>query len=73
MKAGLLAAVPGVDVFTRQEMLDRTQNYWVFGTGAGITVGSDPRAEWDETELKAARLLAAAVGTTAARRSVTTP
>ena len=43
------------------------------GTGAGITVGSDPRAEWDETELKAARLLAAAVGTTAARRSVTTP
>jgi para-aminobenzoate synthetase component 1 len=44
-----------------------------FGTGAGITVGSDPRAEWDETELKAARLLAAATGTTAARRSVTTP
>lgn len=28
-----------------------------FGTGAGITWGSDPRLEWQETELKAARLL----------------
>ncbi|MQY09262.1 chorismate-binding protein [Actinomadura macrotermitis] len=28
-----------------------------FGTGAGITWGSDPRGEWRETELKAARLL----------------
>lgn len=28
-----------------------------FGTGAGITWGSDPAAEWDETELKAARLV----------------
>jgi putative ABC transport system permease protein len=37
VKAGLLAAVPGVEVFTRQEMLSRTQNYWVFGTGAGTT------------------------------------
>lgn len=27
------------------------------GTGAGITWGSDPRAEWEETELKVARLL----------------
>jgi para-aminobenzoate synthetase component 1 len=33
-----------------------------FGTGAGITWGSDPRGEWDETELKAARLLAVASG-----------
>jgi para-aminobenzoate synthetase component I len=31
-----------------------------FGTGAGITWGSDPEREWDETELKAARLLAIA-------------
>ncbi len=31
-----------------------------FGTGAGITWGSDPAREWDETELKAARLLAVA-------------
>lgn len=28
-----------------------------FGTGAGITWGSDPGAEWAETELKAARLV----------------
>jgi para-aminobenzoate synthetase component 1 len=28
-----------------------------FGTGAGITWGSDPSAEWQETELKAERLL----------------
>lgn len=31
-----------------------------FGTGAGITWGSDPEREWDETELKAERLLAVA-------------
>ncbi|MFF8954834.1 chorismate-binding protein [Streptomyces sp. NPDC014894] len=31
-----------------------------FGTGAGITWGSDPGREWEETELKAARLLAIA-------------
>ena len=31
-----------------------------FGTGAGITWGSDPPAEWAETELKAARLVALA-------------
>lgn len=28
-----------------------------FGTGAGITWGSDPEQEWDETRLKAAHLL----------------
>jgi para-aminobenzoate synthetase component I len=41
-----------------------------FGTGAGITWGSHPEREWDETELKAARLLAVASEeseTTAAR------
>ena len=31
-----------------------------FGTGAGITWGSEPKREWDETELKASRLLAVA-------------
>jgi para-aminobenzoate synthetase component 1 len=31
-----------------------------FGTGAGITWGSDPEAEWAETQLKAERLLEAA-------------
>ncbi|MEV7423055.1 chorismate-binding protein [Streptomyces sp. NPDC091212] len=33
-----------------------------FGTGAGITWGSDPEGEWRETELKASRLLAIASG-----------
>jgi para-aminobenzoate synthetase component 1 len=28
-----------------------------FGTGAGITYGSDPVGEWNETELKAQHLL----------------
>ena len=31
-----------------------------FGTGAGITWGSDPQGEWAETELKASRLIALA-------------
>jgi para-aminobenzoate synthetase component 1 len=31
-----------------------------FGTGAGITWGSDPAGEWAETELKAARLISLA-------------
>ena len=31
-----------------------------FGVGAGITIDSDPTAEWAETELKAARLLSLA-------------
>jgi para-aminobenzoate synthetase component 1 len=33
-----------------------------FGTGAGITWGSVPELEWEETELKAARLVAIASG-----------
>jgi para-aminobenzoate synthetase component 1 len=33
-----------------------------FGTGAGITWGSDPLGEWRETELKAARLVGLANG-----------
>jgi para-aminobenzoate synthetase component 1 len=33
-----------------------------FGTGAGITWGSEPEREWEETELKAARLVALASG-----------
>jgi para-aminobenzoate synthetase component 1 len=28
-----------------------------FGTGAGITWGSDPQGEWEETELKGRRLM----------------
>jgi para-aminobenzoate synthetase component I len=44
------------------------RTFWVaggrlhFGTGAGITWGSDPESEWLETELKALRLLALAAG-----------
>ncbi len=34
-----------------------------FGTGAGITWGSDPYGEWVETQLKASRLLAVAAQT----------
>ncbi|WP_286258342.1 chorismate-binding protein [Streptomyces graminofaciens] len=43
--------------------IDRPAGELRFGTGAGITWGSDPEAEWRETELKAARLLAVASGT----------
>jgi para-aminobenzoate synthetase component 1 len=37
-----------------------------FGTGAGITWGSDPVGEWEETRLKAARLVALATAATPA-------
>ncbi|MFD4584155.1 chorismate-binding protein [Streptomyces sp. NPDC058434] len=43
--------------------IDRASGVLRFGTGAGITWGSDPEREWDETELKAARLLGVASGT----------
>jgi para-aminobenzoate synthetase component 1 len=39
-------------------------NYLHFGTGAGITWGSDPVGEWNETELKAQRLLKVAAMST---------
>jgi para-aminobenzoate synthetase component 1 len=44
------------------------RTFWIedgrlhFGTGGGITWGSTPVGEWDETELKARRLLAVAGG-----------
>ncbi|MET8290616.1 chorismate-binding protein [Streptomyces sp. NPDC005132] len=41
---------------------DREEGVLRFGTGAGITWGSDPEGEWRETELKASRLLAVASG-----------
>ena len=34
-----------------------------FGTGAGITWGSDPELEWEETQLKARKLISIAGGT----------
>ena len=48
-------------------------DHTTFGTGAGITVGSDPGAEWAETELKAARLLDAAASAASAPRRVGAP
>lgn len=48
----------GIRTFWRRATSDLLH----FGTGAGITWGSDPAAEWDETELKAARLMALANG-----------
>lgn len=44
-----------------------------FGTGAGITWGSDPHREWRETELKAARLLEVASGEGLDQRRVARP
>jgi para-aminobenzoate synthetase component I len=42
---------------------DATGQRWLrFGTGAGITWGSDPEQEWAETELKAVRLIGLASG-----------
>jgi para-aminobenzoate synthetase component I len=38
------------------------QRWLRFGTGAGITWGSDPEQEWAETELKAIRLIGLASG-----------
>ncbi|WP_416956894.1 chorismate-binding protein [Streptomyces sp. Agncl-13] len=42
--------------------IDRGEGLLKFGTGAGITWGSEPEREWEETELKARRLLAIAIG-----------
>ncbi|MCT9935098.1 chorismate-binding protein [Planotetraspora sp. A-T 1434] len=57
-------AVGWVDADRREAALAvGIRTFWIehdtlrFGTGAGITWGSDPRLEWRETELKAARLL----------------
>ena len=62
-------AIGWVDADTRAaELAVSIRTFWVdrgavrFGTGAGITWGSDPEREWDETELKAARLIAVAGG-----------
>ncbi|HET7474501.1 MAG TPA: chorismate-binding protein [Dermatophilaceae bacterium] len=41
---------------------DQGRRWLRFGAGAGITWGSEPAAEWAETELKAARLVGLASG-----------
>jgi para-aminobenzoate synthetase component 1 len=42
---------------------DARDGFLRFGTGAGITWGSDAKSEWEETELKARRLVGIAGGT----------
>jgi para-aminobenzoate synthetase component 1 len=73
-------AVGWVDAESRTaELAVAIRTFWLrdgqlrFGTGAGITWGSDAEREWDETELKAARLLAVASGRTAAAEPVVGP
>ena len=52
----------------RAELAVAIRTFWSdgatvkFGTGAGITWGSSPIEEWEETELKASRLVAIANG-----------
>ncbi|MEU9889451.1 chorismate-binding protein [Sphaerisporangium sp. NPDC051011] len=62
-------AVGWVDADRREAALAvGIRTFWIerdlirFGTGAGITWGSDPEREWRETELKASRLIALASG-----------
>ncbi|MEV7280108.1 chorismate-binding protein [Streptomyces sp. NPDC093111] len=56
--AGTAELAVGIRTF----WVDRAEGVLRFGTGAGITWGSDPEGEWAETELKAARLVAIASG-----------
>jgi para-aminobenzoate synthetase component 1 len=62
-------AIGWVDAESRRGALAvGIRTFWIeagklmFGTGAGITWGSEPFREWEETELKAARLLEVASG-----------
>ncbi|MBK3574736.1 chorismate-binding protein [Streptomyces sp. MBT65] len=50
--------------------IDRSEQLLRFGTGAGITWGSEPEREWQETELKARRLLSVTSGVPVDRRLV---
>ncbi len=57
--AGQGALAVGIRTFWAERGASRVLR---FGTGAGITWGSDPQREWEETELKAARLVGLASG-----------
>lgn len=53
---------------TKSQLSVAIRTFWKddgikFGTGAGITWNSDARAEWEETQLKANRLISIAGGT----------
>lgn len=54
---GMAVLSVGIRLFWR-----RDDGILRFGTGAGITWGSDPEQEWEETELKARRLISIANG-----------
>ena len=60
------------------ELAVAIRTFWIrgntlsFGTGAGITWGSDPYGEWQETELKARRLCQIAAAPAAVRASSAT-
>jgi para-aminobenzoate synthetase component 1 len=58
---GLAELAVGIRTFWAEH--DSSGVRWLrFGTGAGITWGSTPQAEWEETQLKAARLVGLASG-----------
>jgi para-aminobenzoate synthetase component 1 len=53
----------------RAELAVAIRTFWTtgdkylrYGTGAGITWGSDPQSEWEETQLKARHLISIAGG-----------
>lgn len=58
--AGTAELAVGIRTFWWSEEAGERDGRLRFGTGAGITWGSDPDREWEETELKAARLIALA-------------
>lgn len=56
--AGTAQLAVGIRSFWAEELAgEPTRSVLRFGTGAGITWGSDPEGEWAETELKAERLV----------------
>ena len=59
--AGRAELAVGIRTFWA-ERDERGRRWLRFGTGAGITWASDPQGEWEETELKAARLVGLASG-----------
>lgn len=60
VNATLKTAKLAVGIRTFWQSQKEDEYFLHFGTGAGITWGSDPRSEWDETVLKAQHLLSVA-------------
>ncbi len=57
VNSDLVTAKLAVGIRTFWQSIQNGHHYLHFGTGAGITWGSDPTREWDETVLKAKNLL----------------